>query len=271
MRNLLISLLKKVICLIFTKLELLLRVKPPMVTILAYHSISPGNSIVDVSPKNFASQIKFLKSKFNFITLKQAIDFFQGKLVLDKPSITITFDDGYADLIKTAVSILKKYYIPATVFVLAQPSEVNRKEVANKKALLTFRQIKKLQQFGWTIGCHGATHANLGSNSTDYRKEVLEAKKTLGKKLKAKIDYFAYPKGIYNKEVIDLIKLSGYKAALTTDPGIISTKTDLYRIPRVGIDRSHTISEFPSLLTKWATAYFIVKSYLRKIYNRGYL
>lgn len=258
------TLIKNFICSNFSWLESCLKIKPPLVTILNYHSISRGNSIVDVSPKDFKNQIKFLKSKFAFISLDQVTAYIQGKLKLSKPSVAITFDDGYTDLLKFATPLLAKEKIPAAFFVLADPKKAKRKELENKKPLLTFKQVKKLQKMGWTIGCHSLTHSNFGEE-LNFKTEIIKAKTLLEKKLNKKINYFAYPKGIYNDKIISIIKKSGYKAAFTTKPGIISAKTKLYNVPRLGIDRSHSHSQFTFLLTKWATVYFSIKMFLEKL------
>lgn len=255
----LLLLIKKTICLVLTKIEQSFRIKPSMITILIYHSISGDNTAVDVSPSDFSFQIEFLKSKFDFITLDKVVDYIQGKTKISKPSVALTFDDGYADLFKHAVPLLAKKNIPATVFVLADPLYANRVELNNNKPLLTFSQIKKLQSLGWAIGCHGATHANFYSDITDFKKEIIFAKKILENQLKTKVDFFAYPKGIYNKKVIKFIKAKDYKAAFSINPGIISTKTNLYKIPRMGVDRTFSQTEFPFLLTKWAIIYFCIK------------
>jgi peptidoglycan/xylan/chitin deacetylase (PgdA/CDA1 family) len=63
------------------------------------------------------------------------------------------------------------------------------------------------------------------------------------------INYYAYPKGRYNKKVLAYIKEAGYDLALTIDDGIIKPGSDPLRLPRVCVDRTHSFSEFRNLPT----------------------
>lgn len=79
-----------------------------------------------------------------------------------------------------------------------------------------------------------------------------------------KVRYFAYPKGICNEEAIKEVKSAGFKAAFTTDFGSVATQTDVYKIPRKGIDRTHSLAEFSAFFTNWVNAYFAAKSYFKR-------
>lgn len=102
--------------------SLLLRDK---IFVFAYHSISsPENSDrlsgnlyenLSVSAVEFERQISFLiKSGHTFVTFSGLKD--AEKLRGKKPTI-IYFDDGFKDVLLNAAPILKKYGIPAVVFV----------------------------------------------------------------------------------------------------------------------------------------------------------
>lgn len=81
---------------------------------LYYHRINEiQDAIYDltVSPKNFESQMRYLKSKYSIIRFEDSWESGNGL------KFVITFDDGYADNYKYALPILEKYQIPATIFV----------------------------------------------------------------------------------------------------------------------------------------------------------
>jgi len=248
------------------KMESLLGIKSPTVSILLYHSVSYDNTVVDVEPKNFEYQIKYIMRNFDIITLDQVIDYIQGKIILRKPSVALTFDDGYKDILHNVVPILKKYKIHATIFVLASPHNANRNELANNKKIVNFLEIKKLKNTGWTIGCHTATHPNLAKlDKTMLKKEIIGSKTILEKKIKSTINFFCYPKGIYNSKVLKVTKKANYKAAFTTEAGFIKQSSDLYKIPRIGIDGSITSNQFPFFLTSSSILYFSIKNKLQSL------
>ncbi|MBN2366700.1 MAG: polysaccharide deacetylase family protein [Calditrichaeota bacterium] len=87
--------------------------------ILVYHRILPYDdpfAIGVVTVNNFKKQIEYLKKKFRIISLNKLVE--EVKKGSIKPnSLCITFDDGYLDNFLYAFPILKKYDIPATIFL----------------------------------------------------------------------------------------------------------------------------------------------------------
>lgn len=85
------------------------------VVILLYHRINNTNYNlfnINVTPDNFDKHIKHLKEQYNVISFEDL-----KYKSIKEPSVIITFDDGYFDNYKNAFPILKKYNIPATIFV----------------------------------------------------------------------------------------------------------------------------------------------------------
>jgi len=70
------------------------------------------------SPKRFAEQLTALRENFTFCRCKDLVD---PSLSLPESSIVITFDDGLKDANRFAAPVLKRFGIPATFFVCAQP------------------------------------------------------------------------------------------------------------------------------------------------------
>lgn len=257
---------KKIVSRLIIMVEALLKIKRPEVSILLYHSVSNDGTTVDITPEDFKFQIEYLKKSFDFISLDQVMDYMSGRINFKRPVVALTFDDGYKDLIDNVFPILKKENIPIAVFVLAKNDKANREEIANNKRLLSFSDIKLLQKNGWTIGCHTATHANLALlNKSQLSEEIIMAKQVLESNLKTIIKFISYPKGIYNSKITSLVEKAGYKMGLSTDAGILTNRTSRYAVPRVGIDRTVTESQFPVLLSRSGVFYFQVKNTIGKM------
>ena len=87
--------------------------------VLMYHRI--GKPAVDpwelsVSPERFDRQIEILKTERSIVPLH----WLAGKLregVLPRNAVSITFDDGYADVLEKGVPILQKHGAAATMFI----------------------------------------------------------------------------------------------------------------------------------------------------------
>lgn len=216
------------------------------IVVLSYHSVAKDNWRFSVDSSVLKKQITYLQKNFDIISLKTLHEYIQGKTEITKPSVVLTFDDGYKDIL-TMREFFKKKNITPSLFLLSNTKKPNVKEMGTKRPFLTKREILSLHKSGWEIGCHSATHANLATlTDKQLQEETVNAKKALESNLGIKIDYFAYPRGKYNDRVLTFIKKAKYKMALTMDDGFIKPHIDLLRVPRVGVDRTHTFKEFTS-------------------------
>lgn len=89
------------------------------IPILLYHRIdvvSYDPVMLVVNPKTFEEHIKFIVKHYKPISLSELTSKINSKKVQGN-EICITFDDGYKDNLINAIPILKKYNIPATIFI----------------------------------------------------------------------------------------------------------------------------------------------------------
>lgn len=83
------------------------------INVLLYHrveDIKTSYSII-VGRENFEKQIKFISSNYRVLRCDEDWGDIKEK------SVALTFDDGYVDFYTEVLPILKKYKVPATVFV----------------------------------------------------------------------------------------------------------------------------------------------------------
>lgn len=86
--------------------------------IMAYHGVDKvGSKAYNsrfISEDLFEQQVIYFKKNFHIVSLK---DYYQGHFPDDKLSITLTFDDGYANNFTRILPILEKHQVPATFFI----------------------------------------------------------------------------------------------------------------------------------------------------------
>lgn len=89
------------------------------VLILVYHRVcNQKRTILSSVPcAEFEKQIKYLSRIYNFVNLENITQWIQGKAKMPSNPVAITFDDGYRDIYANAYPILRKFGIPATVFI----------------------------------------------------------------------------------------------------------------------------------------------------------
>lgn len=209
--------------------------------ILMYHYINdeePFKSRLGVSPKSFEKQMRFLREhNYNILTLEELANLITQKNKIPLKTVVITFDDGYLDNYTNAFPILKKYNIPAAIFVV-----INRigKRLGHDD-YMNWEQIRELSESGLiTIGSHSMNHPNLSEvESEDTLKyEIFESKKTLEETLKKRVDFFSYPFGGINTKARGLAVLAGYKACVGTNFPKDYPRNDLYALKRVRISEN---------------------------------
>ncbi|MDD5086600.1 MAG: polysaccharide deacetylase family protein, partial [Candidatus Nanoarchaeia archaeon] len=81
---------------------------------------------VSASVGNFRKQSEYLSKKYNVISLEEFVEHCKKNKNPPKNSAVITFDDGYIDNYLFAYPILKKYNIPATIFLTANYISTNK-------------------------------------------------------------------------------------------------------------------------------------------------
>lgn len=88
--------------------------------VLTYHRILDEPDFQDplkVSVANFEKQILFLKKDYQILSGKEVGDIIRKGQPFPQNSCLITFDDGWRDNYTHAFPILKKYEVPALIFI----------------------------------------------------------------------------------------------------------------------------------------------------------
>lgn len=188
------------------------------------------------------------------VPLSHIVDYIENGSPIPKRAYTLTFDDGYKNIM-SARPILSKYKVQPTVFVLSRPASADRNQIEPSLQLLTPKEVSILSREGWGVGVHSRTHADFSRlSNNDLEKEIVYSRKEFNKLYSMPGEYFAYPKGVYNSKITEYAKKAKYRAAFTMDNMQIVKGMDVYSIPRVGIDHTHSRAEFRSLFSPTAMA-----------------
>lgn len=98
----------------------------PTLTILAYHRVMPidaleaypfDRELISATPAQFDWQMRYVREHLHPVSLHDIIAHLDDGIPLPPLAIAITFDDGFSDTYRYAFPILKRYGIPATIFV----------------------------------------------------------------------------------------------------------------------------------------------------------
>ncbi len=91
------------------------------VAIILYHRIArPGSqpwSLMPTSPEDFEREMRYLRQRYQIVPLDELVSALAEWHALPPRLAAITFDDGYREIYTDAFPVLKRYAIPATVFL----------------------------------------------------------------------------------------------------------------------------------------------------------
>jgi peptidoglycan/xylan/chitin deacetylase (PgdA/CDA1 family) len=213
----------------------------PTAIILTYHRVAEpvdDPHLLAVSPVNFEQQVEFLKKNYNVISLEQLIhDVAQQKL--QQNSVVITFDDGYADNLYTALPILEKYNAPMTLFVTSGHIDTPRfywdnvESDALNRPMTSSELLQIAQHPLITIGGHTLSHPHVPTLTTEQkRNEIIKDRATLQQMCSKPILTFSFPFGEYDEEAIAITQQAGFIGTCLLDERRITNNTAVHRLTR---------------------------------------
>jgi len=202
-----------------------------------YHSVQPavpdGNRLI-VSAKTFDRQMQFLKkNRYSVLSLEYAAALIEQKKSMPPRAIVLTFDDGNADNYEYAFPVLKKYGLPATIFLVV--SDIG------KPGKLDMDQVRQMQDSGLiSFGSHSVSHPFLECITSDAElvKEINGSKAALEILLGRPVPTFSYPCGRFNADVRQRVVNAGYRAAVVTNPGKATANDDVFAFKRLRISEN---------------------------------
>lgn len=167
---------------------------------------------------------------------------------------------------------LKRYWsqelkhMPLTARLLLLDHFELRYEVPSvtSRRFLTWDDVRIMRQTGLVrIGCHTSRHATLTAETDrDIRRELEDCRSSLLKHTGAVPEIMAYPNGMHNRRVVDLVRSTGFRAALTTQPGLISRHSNPFALPRIAVDDT-TVTTADVQFSPSQTSVYFLSSWLR--------
>jgi peptidoglycan/xylan/chitin deacetylase (PgdA/CDA1 family) len=195
--------------------------RPRWPTVLMYHSVGwleNDPNMLCTSPESFEAQMLYLKRKnlrgVSMRELRRAVD--EGNA---RGLVGLTFDDGYADFLSTAVPILERVSFSATVFMVANMlGGENDWEHAHtprpRLKLLDAEGAREVSGRRMEVGSHSLTHARLsGAEPELLEKEVDESRRVLSEILGNAVEGFCYPYGSLDGAAVQAARRAGYAYA----------------------------------------------------------
>ncbi len=181
--------------------------------------------------------------------------------------VVITFDDAFVSVLKNALPILKKWGLPANIFVptnnLGKPPQWEMLDCClddKDETVINKQQVANLNNGEFEVSSHTVSHPALTDIDEDrLMYELLNSKRELERMIGCKVLAISYPYGAYDKRVCEAAKKAGYELGFTTEPCILNNCTDNLQIGRFAVSTRDSLMKFK---LKISGAYQVTK-YLR--------
>jgi peptidoglycan/xylan/chitin deacetylase (PgdA/CDA1 family) len=206
------------------------------VPILMYHVIAapptgapfPG---LYVEPQLFAAQMQALKQAgWHAVTQDQVEAYWRHGVPLGagKP-IVLSFDNGYESQYTQALPVLRRLGWAAV-------ENIQLSGLPPSQGGLLQRQIKGMVAAGWELDTQGFSHADLITlDESELHYQVAVARQVVQRRYGVPVNWFCYPSGHYNEEVVAEVKAAGYTGSTTVVPGWAHPGDDPYRLHRLRV------------------------------------
>jgi peptidoglycan/xylan/chitin deacetylase (PgdA/CDA1 family) len=185
-----------------------------------------------VSPRRFAEQMAWLARRglrgVGIAALVEAM-----RAGRQRGLVGLTFDDGYTNVLETALPVLRRHGFGATAYIISDRlGGTNEWDEGPTWPLMKGDQVRELAAAGIEIGSHAATHMRLaGAGPAELTAEVSESRASLTALLGAEIRGFAYPYGSMDAAARRAVRDAGYEYACAVEASL--PEIGLMALPRI--------------------------------------
>ena len=182
-----------------------------------------------VRPRIFATQMRWLhRHSYQAVTLARVVAAWHAHARLPRRPVVLSFDDGYLGDYRTVLPLLRRWRWPGVLDLTLSSFRT--------RGGLTHRQVRALLRAGWELAAHTISHIDLTTvHGRRLRREVDGCRRILQREFGVPVTDFAYPSGRYDRQVVRAVRAAGYRAAVTTAPGL-ATHRHPFKLRRLRVD-----------------------------------
>gem|GEM_PF-415857 len=228
--------------------------------ILMYHRIArePARAprpTINVTPERFRAQLRGLLDRgFRFRPLRSVLDDARNGRIIPPRDVVVTFDDGFENVYRDAVPVLRELAIPATIFVATafldsdEPYPFDHWGLAHRHRVPpeSYRPMRLPQCLELNddplieLAAHTHTHQDFRGRPDAFEYDLRVCLAFLKNRFGIENPTFAFPYGSFHLgfvdgELIAAAKRTDVACGLTTESGLVFPGEDPFRWGRINV------------------------------------
>lgn len=247
------------------------------VIVLMYHRVGEARNDWEaryaISGARFeAHMLALTRNGRHAVSVDALNEWLNGGTSLPPGAFVLTFDDGFRGVREHALPVLERLRWPFAVFLVSD--RIGEEDIWTRESnpdrttypLLNADEVLDLQRRGGALHSHTCSHPSLPAlGDHELRRELVESRAALQRRLGRQVDYLAYPFGHLDERVVAAARSAGYRAAFSTQPGFNRRDVDRFRIRRIdvyGTDTPAMLLRKVRLGTNDGTLSYLARYYL---------
>jgi peptidoglycan/xylan/chitin deacetylase (PgdA/CDA1 family) len=211
------------------------------------------HTVLNDEQRGFVQLLNLIRDRGEVVSTDCLLSMIEGSIPIDGRYFHISFDDGFANVVRNAVPLLAERSMTACIFVATAFIGAPYEEIksyctqimgyANPIEVVSWDDLRSIHAAGFEIGSHTHRHARLSAISAEHNRLMFElehSKALIEREIGARCRSIAWPYGKYtdvDDNTLDAIRAAGYNACFSGVRGrVVPGRTDQFRIPRHQIE-----------------------------------
>lgn len=204
---------------------------------LSYHATS-------TPPSRFAEQMQWLADDgWRGLSVNEALAVAKQPAAHDtRRPVALTFDDGQADFLTSALPVLQRHHFSATLYLPTAFIGESRRHFQGRECI-TWTEARTIRAAGMELGAHTVTHPRLVDLcEAAIWNELVESRREIERRTGGAVRAFSYPYAFpsgrpdFVRRLCDLLPAAGYAHCATTMIGRAEPEARVPLLPRLPIN-----------------------------------
>lgn len=225
------------------------------ISILMYHQVGRfppmrSHRATYCDAARFGAQMRMLRRlRVPVLSMSEALDALEGRSVMPRRAVVLSFDDGYENFREHALPVLQECGFPSIVYAIAGMLGGRAEWLAADghatPRLMDGAQLRELAAHGVEVGSHSMHHVRLAHlPPAQQRAELRDSRERLADLLGRPVDHVCYPYGVHDEVTLQAAAEAGYRSGVTCQRGAATPAFDALALPRKAVSQGDDLAGF---------------------------